>query len=88
MLLWIYLVEPGAARIHAPTFERCALALRTPAGVPESAFDDLSGLEQFIERDGGRVTLTVAGRMVANEITMRLRTDPAEDLEPAGILPR
>jgi oxygen-independent coproporphyrinogen-3 oxidase len=69
-------------------FERWALALRTPAGVPESAFADLSGLEKFVERDGGRVSLTVAGRMMANEITMRLRADPAKDLEPAGILPR
>jgi len=69
-------------------FERLALALRTPAGVPESAFGDLSGLEDFVERRLGRVTLTVTGRMLANEITMRLRTDPADGLEPAGILPR
>ena len=69
-------------------FERLALALRTPAGVPESAFGDLSGLADFVERRHGRVTLTVTGRMLANEITMRLGTDPAEGLEPAGILPR
>jgi hypothetical protein len=36
----------------------------------------------------GRAVLTVAGRMLASEITMRLQTQVEEGLEPAGILPR
>jgi diguanylate cyclase (GGDEF)-like protein len=33
VLLWIYLVEPGAARIHIPTFERCVLPISTSIDV-------------------------------------------------------
>jgi len=33
VLLWIYLVEPAAARIHAPAFERCVLAIPTAIDV-------------------------------------------------------
>ncbi|MGH9046851.1 MAG: diguanylate cyclase domain-containing protein, partial [Acidimicrobiales bacterium] len=33
VLLWVYLVEPNAARIHAPSFERCTLAIATAIDV-------------------------------------------------------
>jgi diguanylate cyclase (GGDEF)-like protein len=33
VLLWIYLVEPGVARIHAPSFERCMLPISTSIDV-------------------------------------------------------
>jgi coproporphyrinogen III oxidase-like Fe-S oxidoreductase len=75
-------------RAEQRRFERLALALRTPAGVPEAALGDVSELEGLVERRDGRVVLTVAGRMLANEVTMRLRTDVEEGLEPAGNLRR
>ena len=50
--------------------ERLQLALRTRAGVPATALDDLDGL---VERDGDRAVLTPRGRLLANEVSLRLR---------------
>lgn len=55
--------------------ERAQLALRTRTGVPAEAFepgalDELGGL---VRADGGRVVLTRAGRLLANEVALRLR---------------
>jgi len=69
-------------------FERLALSLRTPAGVPASALAETPELGGLVERRDGRAVLTVAGRMLASEITMRLRTDLEAPLGPPGILPR
>jgi putative oxygen-independent coproporphyrinogen III oxidase len=69
-------------------FERLALSLRTPAGVPESALPDLPELVGLVERRDGRAVLTVPGRMLASEITMRLRTDLEGASGPTGNLPR
>jgi oxygen-independent coproporphyrinogen-3 oxidase len=69
-------------------FERLALALRTPAGVPWPAIIDPVGLAGLVERHGDRAVLTVAGRMLASEITMRLDVSLEEPIEPAGSVPR
>jgi len=53
-------------------FERLALALRTPHGVPDSVLPDAGQWGDLVERRDGRVVLTVAGRLVANELTARL----------------
>lgn len=56
-------------------FETLSLALRTPRGVPAGALpfdEDLAGLVQW---SGGRATLTVAGRLLANEVSLRLRVE-------------
>lgn len=55
--------------------ERLQLALRTSGGVPADAFDagDLSDLEGLVERRGDRVVLTAPGRLLGNEVAVRLR---------------
>ena len=67
------------------TFERLALALRTPRGVPWGVLErpeELDGLVVRVpagSRDGvgeagDRAVLTVAGRLVANEVSARIRS--------------
>lgn len=56
--------------------EGLQLALRTRGGVPVGAFDaaDLAGpLAGLVEVAGGRAVLTRAGRLLANEVALRLR---------------
>ena len=58
--------------------EGLQLALRTRAGVPADAFDGtgadgLAGLDGLIEQRGERVVLTPKGRLLGNEIALRLR---------------
>jgi putative oxygen-independent coproporphyrinogen III oxidase len=74
--------------VEQRAFERLALALRTPGGVPVSALEWGPELDGLVERHGGRAVLTVAGRMLASEVSMRLRTGHEERPEAAGILPR
>jgi oxygen-independent coproporphyrinogen-3 oxidase len=64
-------------------FERLALALRTPSGVPDEALGDDPSLRGLVRRAGGRAVLTVHGRLLANAVTAYLRV--GEDA--AGILP-
>jgi oxygen-independent coproporphyrinogen-3 oxidase len=52
--------------------EGLQLALRTRDGVPVAALD-AAPLESLVERRGDRVVLTRAGRLVANDISTRLR---------------
>ncbi len=57
------------------------LALRTAAGVPVGALDEADpDLDGLIVRRGDRVVLTVAGRLLANEVAMRLQSRRAEAL--------
>ena len=56
------------------TFEGLALALRTSGGVPAWAVPDDPDLDGLVERRGDRAVLTVRGRLLANEVTVRLRT--------------
>ena len=52
--------------------EGLQLALRMKDGVPSSALN-LEGLEGLITDDGDRVRLTRHGRLLANEVSLRLR---------------
>ncbi len=60
--------EPGRA------LEALQLSLRTRHGVPRSALDpaELPGLVEPHPHDAGRVVLTVDGRLLANEVALRL----------------
>lgn len=55
--------------------ERLQLALRTRSGVPADAFDpaDLADLDGLVERRADRLVLTAAGRLLGNEVAVRLR---------------
>ena len=52
--------------------EGLQLALRMKDGVPSTALD-LDGLDGLIVTDGDRVRLTRHGRLLANEVSLRLR---------------
>jgi putative oxygen-independent coproporphyrinogen III oxidase len=51
------------------------LSLRTASGVPEGSFsdEDLDQLGDLLEEQGGRYVLTRKGRLLANEVALRLR---------------
>lgn len=73
-------VEASSETLDAATrrFEALQLALRTRGGVPADAFapDTLVLLESLVVRhpsDEDRVVLTRAGRLMANEVSLRLR---------------
>jgi oxygen-independent coproporphyrinogen-3 oxidase len=55
--------------------EGLQLALRTRDGVPAEAFStaDLDLLDGLVVVDGGRAVLTRRGRLMANEVSLRLR---------------
>ena len=59
---------------QARRVERAQLALRMADGVPESYFTvtDLDLLDGHVEIEGGRARLTPSGRLLANEIAVRL----------------
>lgn len=61
-------LEPEDRRI-----EGLQLALRTREGVPADAVPDDADLDGLVERRGGRATLTLTGRLLANEVAVRLR---------------
>lgn len=60
--------------------ELLALALRTRTGVPSSAIADDPALSGLVERAGQQVILTRRGRLLANEVALRLL--PAPPLPP------
>jgi oxygen-independent coproporphyrinogen-3 oxidase len=63
-------LEPPARRLEA-----LQLAVRTRTGVPAGALapDDLVVLDGLVERHGERLVLTTQGRLLANEVALRLR---------------
>jgi len=65
----------GAETLDAAArrFEARTLSLRTRLGVPVDAFDDVDALGDLVEREGDRVVLTVRGRLLANQVSARLR---------------
>ncbi len=79
------------------TFERLELALRTPAGVPADAFgeglEELvdAGLVDLVDRAGSPeprkdAVLTLAGRLLANEVACRLLPGEGQNGgAPAGV---
>ncbi len=76
--------------------ERLELSLRTRGGVPAASLPDDPELRPLVARGGGRAVLTARGRLLANEVAMRLRPDAELDGErpapaaapggPAGLL--
>jgi oxygen-independent coproporphyrinogen-3 oxidase len=67
--------EAGSESLDAEgrRLEGLQLALRTSAGVPSEALPDDPALASLVERAGGRAVLTPAGRLLANEVALRLR---------------
>ena len=66
--------EASAEVLDAETrrIEGLQLALRTREGVPRGVLPD-DGLDGFVESRGERVVLTRRGRLMANEVSLRLR---------------
>lgn len=57
---------------EARALEGLQLALRTRRGVPASALDT-DGIDELVEAHGERLVLTRQGRLLANEVALRLR---------------
>ena len=55
-------------------FERDSLSLRTRRGVPVEAFDSLDEITHLVRVSEGRVTLAPKGRLLANQVIVRLRS--------------
>lgn len=55
-------------------FERESLALRTRRGVATEAFDSLDEIAHLIHVRDGRVTLAPNGRLLANQVIIRLKS--------------
>jgi putative oxygen-independent coproporphyrinogen III oxidase len=55
-------------------FERESLALRTRSGVPVEAFASLDEIAHLVAVRDGRVTLAPEGRLLANQVIVRLRS--------------
>jgi oxygen-independent coproporphyrinogen-3 oxidase len=53
--------------------EALTLAIRTSAGVPAGALGDDPELDGLVEMSGDRAVLTLRGRLLANEVAIRLR---------------
>ncbi len=67
-------VEASGEELDSETrrIEGLQLRLRTRDGVPLDALDG-DGLDGLVERDGDRWVLTRSGRLLANEVSLRLR---------------
>lgn len=68
--------ESGFEQLDDATraFEALELLLRTREGVPFDALDLADpALDGLVATEGGRLVLTVAGRLLANEVALRLR---------------
>ncbi len=68
--------ESGAEELPSAErrIEHLQLAIRTRGGIPASEVDEalLAELPELIERQGDRVVLTPGGRLLANEVAVRL----------------
>lgn len=64
----------------AEVFERDSLALRTNRGVPVEAFGSLEEIAHLVEVRDGIVRLARQGRLVANQVLLRLRSSDYEAL--------
>jgi oxygen-independent coproporphyrinogen-3 oxidase len=67
----------GEEILDEPTrrFERHALALRTRRGAPLEAFESLVDVAHLVDVTGGQVTLNTPGRLLANRVIVRLRSE-------------
>jgi putative oxygen-independent coproporphyrinogen III oxidase len=68
-------------------FERLALSLRTPEGVPAEVLPDVPELDPLVVRAGDRKVLTLRGRLLANAVTSLLTVDVPTGSAPAGASP-
>jgi oxygen-independent coproporphyrinogen-3 oxidase len=98
---YIQLVTDGADAVASfeelspqlAAFEGLELLLRTRWGVPSEALggalESTPELEGLVELRGGRARLTVAGRMLANEVACRLEVPAGRTRArpPAGVAP-
>ena len=68
--------EAGREVLTGPQrdFEELSLMLRTPRGVPWEALARPDELDGLIDEHEGRAVLTVRGRLLANEVTTRIRS--------------
>ncbi len=55
-------------------FEALSLSLRTPRGVPWDCLERPEELDGLVEPVDGRAVLTVRGRLLANEVSARIRS--------------
>jgi oxygen-independent coproporphyrinogen-3 oxidase len=55
-------------------FEALSLSLRTPRGVPAGSLERPEDLEGLVEHVEGRAVLTLRGRLLANEVSARIRS--------------
>ncbi len=55
-------------------FERDSLALRTRHGVPVEAFESLDEIAHLVKVADGQVTLATQGRLLANQVIVRLKS--------------
>ena len=64
----------ASEELDGPTreLEALQLALRTSEGVPGDAVPDDPALAHLVDRTGNRARLTVEGRLLANEVAVRL----------------
>ena len=60
--------------LRTQQFERDSLALRTARGVPREAFGSLDEIRHLVSVRDGRVTLAPQGRLLANQVILRLNT--------------
>jgi coproporphyrinogen III oxidase-like Fe-S oxidoreductase len=79
---YIAMVQSGARPIGGEEvlddatrlFERDSLSLRTSRGVPVEAFDSLDEISHLVRVSEGRVTLAPEGRLLANQVIVRLKS--------------
>ena len=62
----------------AQIFEEESLSLRTRRGVPLEAFASIDDIAHLVEVESGRVTLRPEGRLLANQVIVRLRSSNYE----------
>ena len=55
-------------------FEALTLSLRTPRGVPWECLERPEELAGLVEDVDGRAVLTLRGRLLANEVSARIRS--------------
>jgi putative oxygen-independent coproporphyrinogen III oxidase len=55
-------------------FEALSLSLRTPRGVPWECLERPDALDGLVEHMGDRAVLTMRGRLLANEVSARIRS--------------
>ncbi len=80
----------AADEVLAPdvrTIEHLQLQLRTRLGVPESALTahDREELAPLLITEAGRIRLTPEGRLLANEVAVRLQAPPGQPGQPGTV---